>query len=150
MLLNRWKFNRRTVCTVALAFFAFGSLIAARFVHGGRVSADTNRVFELRVYHTVPGKAPALEARFRDVTSKLLAKHNLNAVGFWVPNDSPAWDNTFIFMVAHSSREEAKKNWDAMRTDPAFQEVIKSGQAEKTVEKVDITFMRPTDFSSMK
>jgi hypothetical protein len=53
-------------------------------------------------------------------------------------------------MVAHSSREEAKRNWDAMRSDPGFQEVVKSEQAEKTVEKVDVTYMHPTEFSPMK
>jgi len=54
--------------------------------------------------------------------------------------------------VAHSSREEAKKNWDAMRADPDFQELIRenSEQASKLVEKVDVTYMRPTDFSPMK
>jgi hypothetical protein len=114
------------------------------------VRADSNRVFELRVYHSVPGTVPELESRFRDKLSKLLAKHDLNVVGYWVPEDAPAWDNTFIYIVAHRSREEAKKNWDAMRADPAFQEVLKAEQASKTVEKIDETYMRPSDFSPMK
>jgi len=33
--------------------------------------------------------------------------------------------------VAHSGREEAKKNWDAFGADPQFQGVIKSEQANK-------------------
>jgi NIPSNAP len=150
MKFNRWKFKRWTVSAVALVSFAAGSLVTVRLMHISQVRADGNRVFELRVYHTVPGKVPALESRFRDTLSKLLAKHDLNVVGYWVPDDAPAWDNTFIFMVAHSSREEAKKNWDAMRADPAFQEVLKSEETDKTVEKVDSTYMHPTDFSPMK
>ena len=150
MTLNCWKFKGWTVCCIALIFFAAGSLITARLSHLSQVRADGNRVFELRIYHTVPGKEPALESRFRDTTSKLLAKHDLKVVGYWVPEDAPAWDNTFIFMVAHASREEAKKNWAAFAADPGFQEVIKSEQADKTVEKVDVTYMRPTDFSPMK
>jgi hypothetical protein len=149
MTLNRGKFKGWTVCGIALLSFAAGSLISVRLAQISQVRADSNRVFELRVYHTVPGKVPALESRFRDSTSKLLAKHDLNVVGYWVPEDA-AWDNTFIFMVAHSSREEAKKNWDAMRADPGFQEMVKSEQTEKTVEKIDSTYMRPTDFSRMK
>jgi hypothetical protein len=39
------------------------------------------------------------------------------------------WDNTFIFILAHSSREEAKKNWNAFRNDPAFQEVVQSASS---------------------
>jgi len=149
-VLNGWRLTRWTVCAFALVSFGAGSLITTRLAQVNQVRADSDRVFELRVYHTVPGKAPALESQFRDTTSKLLAKHDLKVVGYWVPEGAPAWDNTFIFMVAHPSREEAKKNWDAFRADPEFQEVIKSQQANKTVEKIDVTYMRPTDFSPMK
>ena len=113
--------------------------------------ADSNHVFELRVYHVLPGKVQALESRFRDTASKLLAKHDLKVVGYWVPEGTPDWDNTFIFIVAHSDREEAKKNWGAMMADPEFQgKLIKPEQADKLVERIDRTYMRPTDFSSMK
>jgi hypothetical protein len=45
--------------------------------------------------------------------------------------------------LAHPSREEAKKNWAAMFADPEFQEMAKSKQADKLVEKVDVTFRHP-------
>src|SRR5580658_10471404 len=144
MLLNRWKFKRWTVFAAALVSFAAGSIITARLVHVNQVRADSNRVFEMHVYHTLPGKLPALESQFRNTTSKLLAKHDLKIVGYWVPEGTPAWDNTFIFIVAHSSQEEAKKNWNAMRADPDFQELIRqnSEQATKLVEKIDVMYMR--------
>jgi hypothetical protein len=150
MTLKFRKSTRWTFCGIAVLCFAAGSLFTARLAHIERVRADNNRVFELRVYHTLPGKVPALESRFRDTTSKLLTKHDLNVVGYWVPEGAPAWDNTFIFMLAHPSREEAKKNWDAFLADPGFQEVLKTEQADKTVEKIDVTYMHPTDFSPMK
>jgi hypothetical protein len=155
MTLNCWKFKGWkskgwTVCAIALVSFAAGSLITARLAHINQVRADSNRVFELRVYHAVPGKLPALESRFRDTTAKLLAKHDLKVVGYWVPEDAPGWDNTLVDITAYPSREEANKNWDAMMADPEFQAVIKSEQANKLVEKVDSTYMRPTDFSPMK
>ncbi len=138
------------MCAMALLSFIAGSLIPACLAHVDEVRADSNRVFELRVYHTLPGKVPALESRFRDTASKLLAKYDLKVVGYWVPEGTPGWDNTFIYLVAHSDREEAKKNWDAMMVDPEFQEMIKSEQANKLVEKIDRMYMRPTDFSPMK
>ena len=150
MTLNLWKSNGWTFCRVVLISFAAGSLLTARMAHVSRVRADGDRVFELRIYHALPGKVPALESRFRDTTSKLLAKHDLNVVGYWVPEDPAAWDNTFIFMLAHASRAEAKKNWEAFTADPGFQALVKAEQAEKTVEKVDVTYMRPTDFSPIK
>jgi hypothetical protein len=142
---ERWK-----LCAIALFSFAAGSLITARLAHVDQVRADNHRVFELRIYHTLPGKAPELESRFRDTTSKLLAKHDLKAVGYWVPEGTPDWDNTFIFLVVHSDRDEAKKNWAAMMADPEFQDVIKAEQTNKLVEKIDRTYMRPTDFSPMQ
>jgi len=151
--LNRWKFKGWIVCATALVSFAAGYLITARLMHLNQVRADSNRVFELMVYHTVPGKVPALESIFRDV-SKLQAKHDLNVVGYWVPNDDPAWANTFIYLVAHPSREDAKKNWDALHADPAFPQYREQAipLIEKAGEdyKVDEIYMRPTDYSAMK
>jgi hypothetical protein len=145
-----WKANGWTVCVIAMISFAAGSLITARLAHLDQVRADSNRVFELRVYHAVPGKLPALESRFRDTTSKLLAKHDLKVVGYWVPEGAPAWENTFVDILAYRSREEANKNWKAFVADQEFQEVIKSEKANKLVEKEDSTYMHPTDFSPMK
>jgi NIPSNAP len=137
--------NKLTVFGVALASFAAGSLFTAR------VRADSNRVFELRVYHTVPGKAQALQAEFRDKVTHWFAKYDMKAVGYWAPVDAPASDNTFIYILAHPSREEAKKHWAAFQADPAFQEMIKSQQGDaKQVEKIDSTYMAPTDFSPLK
>ena len=152
MKFNSWKFiggkfKGWRVCAIALLSFTFGSLITARLAHIDHVRADSNQVFELRIYHAVPGKLPALESRFRDIYSKLLAKHDLQVVGYWVPEGADDWDNSFVYLVAHSSREEAKKNWGAMLADPQVQEAIKSEEADKLVEKIDRVYMRPTDFS---
>ena len=144
------KLSAWTAGLVALLAFASGSLTTARLLRGAAVQADSPRVFELRVYHTVPGKLPALESRFRDVTSKVLAQHNLNVLGYWVHDNDAAGDNTFTFLVAHSSLDDAKKNWAAMVADPAFQKVIDAEQTDKTVVKVNSTYMRPTDFSALQ
>lgn len=152
-MLDRLKSKEWMVCGAALLSFAAGSLLTARFLHLRQVIADSNRVFQLMIYHTLPGKVPALESIFRDV-SKLQTKHDLNVVGYWVPNEDPAWANTFIYVVAHPSREEAKKNWDALHADPAFPEYRK--QAVPLIDKegegfkVDEVYMRPTDYSAMK
>jgi hypothetical protein len=148
LTINSWKLKRWTACGIGLVFFAAGSLATVGLDQVHQVRADSNRIFELRVYHAVPGKLPVMESRFRDKTSKILARHNLNVVGYWASEDGS--ENSFIFLLAHQSREEAKKNWDAMRADPEFQEIVKLEQAEKTLERADVTYMRPTDFSPLK
>lgn len=135
----------------ALLSFAAGSLLTARLMHLNQVKADSNRVFELRIYHTVPGKATALQAEFREKVTKLFAKHDLKAVGYWAPEDAPVSSDTFIYVLAHPSRDGAKQHWDAFRADPEFQEMMKSQQGDnKLVEKVDSTYMDPVDFSPLK
>jgi len=149
-----WKFKGWKFAATAVACFACGSLITAPIIHMQQVKADSNRVFELMVYHTEPGKVPALESIFTDV-SKLQAKHGLNVLGYWVPSDeSPAWKDTFVYLIAHPSQDDAKRNWDALHADPAFLPYRKA--AVPLIEKVngafhvDEVFMHPTDFSPLK
>lgn len=152
-VLHHLKFKGWNLCVTALVAFIAGSFLNTRLAHVQEVRADSSRVFELMVYHTLPGKAPALESIFRDV-SKLQSNHNLNAVGYWIPEDNSLWKNTFVYLVAHPSLEEANKNWDALHADPAFlpyrkaaAPLIKKINGEYSVDEV---YMRPTDYSEMK
>ena len=141
------------VSLIALFSFIAGALLTARVMHLKEVKAESNRVFQLMIYHTEPGKVPELATIFRDV-SKLQAKHNLNVAGYWVPYDDPAWKDTFVYLVVHPSQREAEANWKALHTDPAFLPYRKA--AEPLIEKVngefhvDEVYMRTTDFSALK
>jgi hypothetical protein len=53
-----------------------------------------------------------LLARFRNHTKRIFEKHGMTNVTYWVPQDAPASQNTLIYVIAHASREGAKKNWD--------------------------------------
>jgi len=145
--------KRGIVCTVALSCCAVAPLMTTSLVHASETTVGNNRVFELRIYHAVPGKAPALESVFRDA-SKVMASHGINVVGYWVPNEDPTWKDTFIYIVAHPSREEAKKSWDALHADPAFRPYVEAAKPliDKVgkVFRVDEVYMRPTDFSPMQ
>ena len=140
----------RLCSTVALSFAA-GALLTNQFARIQNVRADSNRVFELRVYHTFPGRLPALQSRFRDHTLDIFKKHGMTSVGYWTPQDSPASENTLIYILAHDSRDAAKKHWADFAQDPEWKEVSKASEADgKIVEKVDSTFMVPSDYSLLK
>jgi hypothetical protein len=139
------------VFAFAALSFAAGSWLTARFAAAPKVEAASNRVYELRIYHTAPGRLPALEKRFRDDTRRIFDNHHITSVGYWTPEDAPLKDNELIYIISHPSREAATKNWDAFRNDPEWQKVSKASEADgKIVEKVDSTFMDPTDFSGLK
>jgi len=110
-----------------------------------------DRYYEMRTYHTYEGKLDALLTRFRDHTTKLFEKHGMTNVGYWVPQDEPKSKNTLIYIIAHESREAAKKNWDGFRNDPDWNKVRTDSEAAgKIVNKVDSVFGDPTDFSPLK
>src|SRR5216684_357564 len=110
-----------------------------------------NRVFEQRIYTTKEGKLDDLLKRFRDHATKLFEKHGMTNIGYWVPQDEPKSKNTLIYILAYPSREAAKKNWDAFRTDPEWKKVAAASEANgKIVEKVESVYMDPTDYSFIK
>ena len=142
----------------------FGADIGQSIVQQRRHGADGRVADEGVVGHheevAVRGElAPAGEGIYEATrqASKQTGVKDINVVGYWVPNDDPAWANTFIYRVAHPSQDEAKKNWEALYADPAFPEYRK--RASKFIEKVndvndeyyvDEVYMRPTDYSAMK
>jgi hypothetical protein len=114
-------------------------------------TADTGRVFELRTYHTFPGRLDALHKRFREHTLKMFEKHGMSNVGYWVPQDSPARETTLIYVISHANREAAKASWAAFSADPEWKKIAADSQVDgKIVEKVESVFMDATDYSAIK
>jgi hypothetical protein len=119
---------------------------------GQRVmTTDESTVFELRTYTSHDGKLPELLVRFRDHVMKLFEKHGMTNIAYWVPQDAPGSQNVLIYVLAHASREAAKKNWDAFRSDPEWHKVQKETEVNgKLVLKIESLFMKAADFSPMK
>ena len=114
--------------------------------------AKDSRCFEMRTYVALPGKAEAMHARFRDHTCALFKKHGMELVGFWIPTDKDKGaDNKLIYILAHKSREAAKKSWDAFLNDPEWKKARDESEANgKIVEKAESVYMSATDYSAMK
>jgi hypothetical protein len=108
------------------------------------------RVFELRTYHAAPGKMAALHARFRDHSCRLLRKHGMTLLGFWVPLDPAEADQKLFYLVAYPSRAAAEQSWAAFRADPDWQAVKEASERDgKLVERIDSVFLNPTDYSAL-
>ena len=109
------------------------------------------RVFEIRTYHTFPGRLDALHKRFREHTMQVFVKHGMTNVAYWTPQDSPDKDNTLIYVISHASREAAKKNWAEFSADPEWKQIAADSEKDgKIVEKVDSVFVDATDYSPLK
>lgn len=121
-----------------------------------------NRIFELRTYTTEPGRLPNLNARFRDHTVKLFAKHGITNLPYWTPhadqkgaNNPPDKDNTLIYLLAHTSQDAAKASFGNFGKDPEWQAARKASEEKAggslTVKGgVKSVFLSPTDYSPWK
>jgi hypothetical protein len=110
-----------------------------------------NRVFELRTYHAVPGKMAALHQRFREHTCRLLQKHGLTLLGFWVPLEAGESEKRLVYLVAYPSREAAERSWAAFRVDPEWQAVKEASERDgQIVERIESVFLSPTDYSALR
>jgi hypothetical protein len=109
------------------------------------------RVFELRTYTAAEGKLPELSARFRDHTTRIFKKHNMEVVGYWIPQDPEKSKNTFVYILAFPSREAADKAWADFQADPEWKKVAAESEANgKLVLKVDRMFLDATPYSPLK
>ncbi len=96
----------------------------------GDAMTGSAKVYELRIYHVVPGK--------------------LDSLGYWTALDEPVKSSTFFYILEHPSREAAAANWQAFQDDLEWKTVkAKSEEHGKLVEKIDSTFLTLTDFSPL-
>lgn len=144
--------QRRVLAAAAAAVFAagFGAGSLVDLAPVARAQ-DGGKVFELRTYTAPAGKLPNLLARFRDHTLGIFERHGMTNVGYWVPQDNPAADNTLVYIISHDSREAAAASWTAFREDPEWQRVAEESQVDgRIVESVESLFLEATDFSPLR
>ena len=133
-------------------FLVAGLVLGAGLQWTHAAGADSgSRVFEIRTYHTLPGRLDALQKRFREHTMRIFEKHGMSNVAYWVPQDSPARETTLIYVISHASREQAKANWAAFIADPEWKKVAEDSQKDgKIIERIESVFMDATDYSPLK
>jgi hypothetical protein len=111
----------------------------------------TNRLFELRTYHAVPGKLDALQARFANHTLSLFAKHGLTVVGFWVARDANGQPgNDLVYLLAFQDSEAREQSWEAFRADPDWLKARAESEADgPLLISLESVFLDPTSYSPM-
>ncbi len=129
--------------------FLLSTLIALGALTAGGVptpAAKEPRLFELRVYYAAPDKLEALNARFRDHTTKLFEKHGITNIGYWVPADNK--QSQLIYFLAFPNKAEQEKSWKAFADDPEWKAAYQASEVNgKLVAKVESHFYVATDYS---
>jgi len=115
------------------------------------------RVFELRTYTATAGNLPALDARFRDHSLELFAKHGMTNLVYWhLAPGSPQAERMLVYLLAHASRDAAQTSFAGFRDDPDWirargdSERRAGGSLTEPRGGVVSEFLMPTDYSPWK
>lgn len=115
--------------------------------------AAESPLFELRTYKTPAGKLEALNARFRNHTTKLFAKHGMGQFGYWMPLDQDKGaSDTLIYLLAHKNKEAADASFTAFRADPDWTTAKAASEKDGPLtlpapDGVKSVYLKATDYS---
>ena len=111
---------------------------------------STSTVYELRVYHAVPGRLPDLLKRFDTITLNIWRRHGIEQAGFWTVAIGDS-NQTLYYFLKWDSLADREKKWAAFQADPEWiakrAETEKDGQIVLTIVN---QLLAPTAFSSVK
>lgn len=107
-------------------------------------------IVELRIYHCVPGRLPALHERFTSATLGFFKKHGIEQIGFWTTLAGPS-NQSLTYLLKWESLAERERKWNAFQADPEWIAARAASEAEKIiVERVENQFLAPTAYSALK
>ena len=107
-------------------------------------------IYELRVYHCVPGRLPDLIKRFDTITLKLWEKHGIRQAGFWTTLVGESNQDLTYFLQWESLAERETK-FTAFGADPEWLKARAQTEANgPIVASITNTLLAPTSFSSVK
>lgn len=75
------------------------------------------RIYELRIYHAMPGRLPALLSRFQNHTLQIWQKHGIRQAGFWATPRGES-NQQLTYMLVWNSMAEREERWSAELADP--------------------------------
>jgi NIPSNAP protein len=107
-------------------------------------------IYELRVYHCVPGRLPDLIRRFDTITLKLWEKHGIHQAGFWTVAIGGSNQDLYYFLKWDSLAERERK-FAAFGADPEW--IAARAQTEANgpiVASITNQILTPTSFSAVK
>ena len=107
-------------------------------------------LYELRVYHCMPGRLPDLNKRFENVTLKMWEKHGLRQVGFWTTLVGTS-NQDLTYLLEWKDMAERERVFAGFMNDPEWQKA--RAESEKNgpiVASITNSFLAPTAYSKLK
>ena len=106
-------------------------------------------IYELRVYHCMPGRLAALVKRFETVTVALFEKHGIRQVGFWTVAIGES-NQDLVYILQWESLADRDRRFAAFQADPEWIAArAKSEEGGPLVASITNTILTPTKFSAL-
>jgi hypothetical protein len=107
-------------------------------------------IYELRVYHALPGRLPDLLNRFEKTTLRLWDKHGIKQVGFWTVAIGES-NQDLVYMLEWTSMADRDARWASFQADPEWIEARRvSEQGGPLLASISNSILRPTAFSALR
>ncbi len=107
-------------------------------------------LYEMRTYHCLPGKLPALLDRFANITLAIWERHGIRQAGFWTTVIGEN-NNDLVYLLQWESLADREKKWNAFMADPEWQEKRAQTEADGPIlASLSSQILQPTAFSSVK
>lgn len=107
-------------------------------------------IHELRIYHCVPGRLPALLKQFETVALAAWERHGIRQAGFWTVAVGPS-NQDLYYLLAWDSLAERETKWSAFMADPEW--LAKRAELEKDgpiIASITNLILQPTAFSAVR
>jgi len=106
-------------------------------------------IYELRIYTAMPGKLPALSARFRDHTCALFDKHGIKNIGYWT-NAVGGRNDELWYIVAFENMGQREQAWASFVADPEWKKVREESEKDgPLLHHLENRFLSPTSYSPL-
>jgi len=106
-------------------------------------------IYELRIYHCVPGRMPDVLKRFETITTKIWQKHGIQQAGFWTVMIGPS-NQDLYYLLRWESLAEKEKKWNSFTSDPEWLEArARTEKDGAIVASVENMILQPTGFSAV-
>ena len=107
-------------------------------------------LYEMRVYHCIPGRLPALLNRFETRTLAIWQKHGIRQAGFFTTVVGES-NQQLVYFLAWESLAERERVWGIFLADPAWIKARDDSEKDGPIlANIKSSFLRPTAFSAVK
>ena len=107
-------------------------------------------IYELRTYHCIPGRLPALLNRFENTTMRLFEKHGFRQLGFWTVAIGES-NQDLIYILQWESLADREKKFTTFHNDPEWIEARrKSEENGPLINSITNEILTPTAFSAAR